>query len=79
MPRFCFNVASGTGTVVDPEGSQLATIEDAGREAVQDERALMSQAVLSGKDTSARKIHIYDEQGTLLLIVPFADTITSAE
>ncbi|AGS25741.1 DUF6894 family protein [Rhizobium etli] len=58
------NVVSDNATVVDPEGSQLATIEDAGREAVQDSRALISQAVLSGKDISARKI--CDEQGTLL-------------
>ncbi|ABC93958.1 hypothetical conserved protein (plasmid) [Rhizobium etli CFN 42] len=79
MPRFYFNVVSNTGTVVDPEGSRLATIEDARREAVQDARTLLSQAVLSGKDISARKIHICDEQATLLLIVPFADTITSAE
>ncbi|WP_311044661.1 DUF6894 family protein [Rhizobium sp. NLR10b] len=79
MPRFYFNVVSDTGTVVDPDGSELATIEDARREAVQDARALMSQAILSRKDISARKIYICDEQGSLLLIVPFADTIRSAD
>lgn len=65
--------------VADPEGSELATIEDARREAVQDARALMSQAVLSGKDISARKIHICDEQGIVLLIVPFIETIRSVD
>ncbi|ANK88689.1 hypothetical protein AMK01_PD00068 (plasmid) [Rhizobium sp. N6212] len=79
MPRFYFNVVSDTGMIVDPEGSELATVEDARREAVQDARALMSQAVLSGKDISARKIYICDEQGTLLLIVRFADTIRTAD
>lgn len=79
MPRFFFNVVSGAGMVIDPEGSVLATIDDARREAVQDARALMSQAVLSGNDISARKIHICDEQGALLLIVPFTETIRRSE
>ncbi|WP_432416985.1 hypothetical protein [Rhizobium leguminosarum] len=32
----------------------MATLDDARHEAVRDARALMSQAVLSGKDISAR-------------------------
>ncbi|OWV89818.1 hypothetical protein ATY78_18150 [Rhizobium sp. R635] len=79
MPRFYFNVVSNAGMVIDLEGSDLATIEDARREAVQDARALMSQAVLSGRDISARKIHICDERGTVLLIVAFTDTIRRAD
>ena len=60
--------------VPDLEGSELATIEDARQEAVQDARALMSEAILAGRDISARKIHICDEEGTLILIVPFVET-----
>jgi hypothetical protein len=74
MPRFYFHVVSDTVAVVDLEGSELATLDDARREAVQDARALMSQAVLAGKDISARRIHICDEQGGILLIVQFAET-----
>ncbi|WP_425376288.1 DUF6894 family protein [Rhizobium vallis] len=37
MPRFYFNVVSGADTVIDPEGSELATLEDARYEAVQDD------------------------------------------
>lgn len=77
MPRFYFNVVSEAGTVVDPEGSDLATLEHARREAVQDARALMSEAVLAGKDISGRKIQICDEDGNVLLIVHFIETIRS--
>ncbi|MFS8148872.1 DUF6894 family protein [Rhizobium sp. BR 249] len=79
MPKFYFNVVSNAGMVIDLEGSDLATIEDARREAVQDARALMSQAVLSGRDISARKIHICDERGAVLQIVAFTDTIRRAD
>ena len=75
MPRFYFNVVSDTAVVVDSEGSELATLDDAKREAVLDARALMSQAVLAGRDISARRIHICDEEGGVLLIVQFAETI----
>ncbi|WP_246720424.1 DUF6894 family protein [Rhizobium lentis] len=79
MPKFHFNVVSDAAVVVDLEGSDLPTLEDARREAVQDARALMSQAVLAGKDISARRIHICDEQGALLLVVHFAETIRRAD
>ncbi|MBX4867261.1 MULTISPECIES: DUF6894 family protein [Rhizobium] len=75
MPRFYFNVVSEAGTVVDLEGSELATLTHARREAVQDARALMSQAVLRGKDISSRKIHVCDEEGNVLMILHFAETI----
>ncbi|OWV91915.1 hypothetical protein ATY75_01700 [Rhizobium sp. N122] len=79
MPRFYFNVVSDTAVVVDLEGSELATLADARREAVQDARALMSEAVLAGKDISARRIHICDELGGVLLIVYFAETIRRSD
>lgn len=79
MPRFYFNVVSQAGTVADLEGSELATLEHARQEAVQDARALMSQAVLGGLDISAKEMHVCDEGGKVLLIVPFADTIKSCD
>ncbi|EJZ18681.1 hypothetical protein NE852_28325 (plasmid) [Rhizobium sp. Pop5] len=79
MPRFYFNVVSGADTVVDPEGSELATLEDARREAVQDARALMSQAILAGRDISGREMHICDEDGNVLLTLPFSETFESVD
>ncbi|NDK48843.1 hypothetical protein GYH37_05600 [Rhizobium laguerreae] len=79
MPRFYFNIVSGTGTIADFEGTELATLEDAKHEAVRDARALMSQAVLSGKDISAREIQVCNEEGAVLLIVPFTETIRPFE
>ncbi|MBB3523693.1 MULTISPECIES: DUF6894 family protein [Rhizobium] len=79
IPRFYFNVVSDAPVVVDLEGSELATLADARREAVQDARALMSQAVLAGKDISARRIHICDELGGVLLIVHFVETVRRSD
>ena len=47
--------------------------------ALKDARTLMSVAMLDGRDISSRRIDIHDEQGKLLLSVPFSDAIRSGE
>ncbi|MGR9256767.1 DUF6894 family protein [Rhizobium leguminosarum] len=39
MPIFYFNIVSASGTIADVEGTELATLEDAKREAIRDARA----------------------------------------
>ncbi|MBB3302439.1 translation initiation factor IF-3 [Rhizobium sp. BK077] len=39
----------------------------------------MSQAVLSGKDISAREVRVFDDDGGVLLIVPFTEAIRPFE
>lgn len=79
MPIFYFNIVSASGTIADVEGTELATLEDAKREAIRDARALMSQAVLSGKDISAREVRVCGDDGGVLLIVPFTEAIRPFE
>lgn len=75
MARFFFNLV-GSETVRDIEGTELKSLEAARSEAVEDARAIMSDAVLAGFDVSGRRIEIHDESGTLLLVVPFVDALT---
>ena len=76
MPRFYFHIVTSSMTIPDPEGTELASLEAARVEAIQDARALMSAAILKGLDISSRRIEIHDENG-LVLVVPFSDAITA--
>jgi len=62
--------------MVDEDGTELATIEDAREEALKDARGMMSDAVRQGQDISARTIEIRDAAGLVLDIVSFADAIS---
>lgn len=74
MVRFFFNLV-GSELISDIEGTELVSWDAARREAVEDARAIMSDAIRSGFDLSERRIEIRDETGTLVLAVPFADAI----
>ncbi|MFN7024645.1 MAG: DUF6894 family protein [Pseudorhizobium sp.] len=74
--RYYFNLPSAAGTVHDYEGTELSTLEDARREAIEDARVLMSTAMLEGRDISARSIEICNRDGEVLLTVAFRDAIT---
>jgi hypothetical protein len=79
MPLYFFNVRCGSDTVVDLEGTDLQDIDLAYREAIEDARQLMSNAILEGRDISSRYIEIRDQAGELLLTVPFLQAISSSE
>lgn len=76
MPRYFFHHVRRAGQVRDLEGSDLPDLEHARSEAFLDARSLMSEALQHGRDISSRSIQISDEQGNVLLTVPFADTVT---
>lgn len=76
MPRFFFNVVSGSTILIDEVGTQLATSGVAREEALKDARGMMSDAVRQGQDISARTIEIRTAEGLLVEIVAFADAIT---
>ncbi|QCJ00163.1 DUF6894 family protein [Agrobacterium larrymoorei] len=75
MPKYYFNVLTRDGRVEDPEGSDLPGLEEAYNSAIEDARALMSEAVLEGKDISSRNIEICDEKHSPVQIVPFRDAL----
>jgi hypothetical protein len=77
VSKFYFNVIAGDGTREDVEGTELPSLDHARDEALRDARALMSDAVLNGEDISSRRLEIFNEEGKLLLTVPFTDAIKS--
>jgi hypothetical protein len=76
MPRYFFHHVTKAGPVRDFEGTDLPHLEHARAEAILDARSLMSDAIREGRDISSRSIQITDEQGNVLLVVPFVDTVT---
>ncbi|WP_261322830.1 DUF6894 family protein [Rhizobium leguminosarum] len=75
MPRYYFNIIAGDGFRQDLEGTELPSLEDAKAEAIEDARALMSDAILLGQDISSRRLEICNEAGDVLLTVLFKDAI----
>jgi hypothetical protein len=73
--RYHFNIIKPSGIVHDHEGTELPTLQAARAHAIKDARLLMSMAILEGRDVSGRNIEITDEEGEVLLVVPFRDAI----
>jgi hypothetical protein len=77
--KYYFNVISASGTVMDYEGVELESLDDARDEALEDARFLMSAAILEGRDISARHIEVCNETGDVLMRIPFTDAITVSD
>ncbi|MFK3692429.1 DUF6894 family protein [Agrobacterium tumefaciens] len=75
MPRFFFTVISGKNVLDDQEGSVLPSLDQAIEEALKDARALMSDAILQGRDISEGCIIIRNAQQEVLTVVRFADAL----
>lgn len=75
MPRFFFTVISGKSVLDDQEGSDLPSLDRAIEEALKDARALMSEAILQGRDISEGSIIIQDKQREVLKVVRFAEAL----
>lgn len=75
MPRFFFTVISGKNVLDDQEGSVLPSLDQAIVEALKDARALMSDAILQGRDISEGCIIIRNAQQEVLTVVRFADAL----
>lgn len=73
---FHFNVTSGSTTVYDHEGTELADLKSARAEAIRDAWAAMSEAMRKGRDISRHStIEICDGDGKLLMSLPCSDAI----
>lgn len=79
MPKYYFNILTVNGRVKDPEGTDLPGIDDAYVSAIEDARALMSEAILEGKDISSRKIEICNEDNSPLRIVAFREALIAID
>ena len=63
----------------DQEGSELPDIHVARQEAIHNARDLMSAAVRDGFDISHRVYEICDENGDIILRLPFCSVISRQE
>jgi len=79
MPTFFFDIVVLGQKIRDEEGTVLADLTAARREAIKDARTLMSNAVVEGWDVSRRIIEIRSEGGEILTTVPFAEALTLEE
>ncbi len=79
MPKYFFNVLTMNGKVEDPDGTELPGMDEAYVSAIEDARALMSEAILEGKDISSRKIEICDEKSSPVQIVAFREALVAVD
>jgi len=75
MPRYFFHIREEEQVIVDDEGIDLPNLEAAREEAVAAARQLLSQSVLKGKACNGRVFEITNENGIVVLSVPFRETI----
>lgn len=76
MPRYFFDMKDGSD-IKDLEGREIdGGLDMLRQEAIEDARALISQAALSGTDISDRRFEISDDLGNVLLVVRFSEVLT---
>ncbi|PDT15432.1 hypothetical protein CO670_17855 [Rhizobium sp. J15] len=75
MARYYFHVRRGERLEPDSEGVELASPEEAYREAVGAAREILAEAILAQQSTDGDSFEITLEDGTLLAIIPFASVI----
>ena len=75
MPRFYFHQNVRDGFLEDPDGSDLPDIEAARQEALVGARELWASAIRDGRDLLGGSFVIADENGTVLLTIPFDDAL----
>jgi hypothetical protein len=76
MQRFYFNIRSEAGVLQDLEGTELPDLEAARREAIEDARQLMSDAVRIGYDIVSRSVEVGNVAGEMVLSVPFSEALS---
>ena len=74
MARYFFHIKDGAELIQDPEGSELATMEDARSQALKSARELWADAIKSGRSLGADAVVIADERGGLTF-VPMAEAL----
>jgi hypothetical protein len=74
MARYYFHIKDGVDLIQDPEGSELATAEEARTQALKSARELWADAIKSGSPLGADAVVIADEQGGYTF-VPMAEAL----
>jgi hypothetical protein len=73
--RYHFDLHNGTGFVEDEEGRELADLEAARAEGLKGIRSIVSEDVQRGILDLDGRLEVRDEDGTLILTIPFAEAV----
>ena len=76
MARFYLHIRNGGGYAEDPEGQELSSLAAARTAAIDGVRSLLSEEARQGELDFSGSIEIADEEGNVLLIVPFSEAIS---
>ncbi len=71
MPRYFFHIKRGQVTVLDQDGIELPSLEDAAKEAIRRGQELASKASAQGTSGIRRMIIIADSEWRTMIEVPF--------
>jgi len=71
MSRYFFHLRRGQVTVLDREGVELASVEDAAKEAGKRAQAIASKDALHGAAANGRAITIADDRWRTVMELPF--------
>jgi hypothetical protein len=71
MPRYFFHIKRGQVTVLDQDGIELPSLEDAAKEAMRRGQELASKASAQGTSGTRRMIIIADSEWRTMIEVPF--------
>jgi Domain of unknown function (DUF6894) len=74
MSRYYFHIKDGAELIQDPEGSELATMDEARSQALKSARELWAEAIKSGGRLGADAVVIADEHGDLTFL-PMAEAL----
>lgn len=75
MPRYFFHILNSVGYAEDDEGSELADIDVARREAIAGVRSILSEEVREGRIDLRGRIDVVDADGKCVLSVPFSEAV----
>lgn len=79
MPRYHFNIRNGFGFILDEEGLELSSDQDARMQAISGARSLLSAEVLEGTLDLSGQIEVTDDDNFEVLTVRFRDAIDVRE
>ena len=77
MPRLYLHLRDGVDLCEDPDGGDYPSIADARDEAIQGAREIMSDHIKFGERMDHCVIEIVDEEGRVVLLVPFQEAFTA--
>jgi hypothetical protein len=75
MVRLFFHIHNGDGFTADEEGREFESIEIAHSQALRDIRSIISDEVKHGRADLRGRVEVADEEGKIVMAVPFADAI----